>query len=728
MEKRPRILQPPHNCWQIAPSPRAAFLVDGDAYFAAVAAAIERARESVLILAWDIDSRVRLRRDGQKRETPGELGKFLNAVVARRPKLHVHILDWDFAMLYALEREALPIVQLGWRTHRRVHFHLDDRHPLGASHHQKIVVIDDRVAFVGGFDLAQSRWDTAEHAPDDPRRLDSGVLYPPFHDVQMLVDGAAAVVLGDLARARWERATGEKLPRPGVDGGDPWPAGIRPDLCNVEVAVARTDPFFNGNPEVREGEALFRDAIAAARSAIYIENQYLTSATIGAALAARLLEEKGPEIVLVLPRECSGWLEEKTMGALRTRLLRQLRDADRHRRLRVYYPDVPELREKYVNVHSKVMIVDDVLVRVGSANLSNRSMGLDTECDLAVEADREETRAGILAFRHRLLAEHLGTGAEKIAAAVRERGSLIAGIEALTGGARSLEPLNGPDTNSVGPIIPEWMIVDPERPMSFEQFVEEIVSKDPHRAVGKRLNRSWLLLVGLLLAALALAAAWRWTPLREVADLQTLESFGREVRGSGLAPVVVIGTYVAGGLTMVPVTLLILTTALVFSPPAAFIYALAGSLASALATFGLGRLLGGQTVRRLAGGRLNRLSRQLARRGILAVTIVRLLPVAPFSIVNLVAGAAHIGLRDFTFGTALGMAPGILAITVFEKSLEQAISRPGTGSFLLLAAVALAVAGSTWVGRRWLAVKAGTAKVVNGGTRRAMQKGSDRSG
>lgn len=705
MGQQRKILQPERNCWRLPRSRRAAFLVDGEAYFAAFAAAVERARQSVLILGWDIDSRIRLRRDGRPGELPEDLGEFLNQAVARRSGLHIHVLDWDFAMLYALEREPLPIVQLGWR-HRRLHFRLDDRHPMGASHHQKIVVVDDRVAFAGGFDLAQSRWDTPEHIPNDPRRIDNGILYSPFHDIQMIVDGETASLLGDLARERWRRLTGERLQRPRPQVEDPWPAIIVPDLRDVEVAIVRTEPAFNGSPPVREVECLFRDSIAAARRTIYIENQYLTSPIIGAALAARLREEEGPEIFLVLPRECSGWLEESTMGALRARLLQELRRADRYHRLWAFYPLVAELGDKSLNVHSKAMIVDDLLVRVGSANLSNRSMGLDTECDLAVEADRKETRAAIVGFRNRLLAEHLGTTPERVAEAVRERGSLHGAVEVLGGGRRSLEPLNGGGGGWVGQIVPEWTLADPEKPMSLEQFVEEIVSKDPDRTVGKKVNRRWQLLVGLLVSAFALAAAWRWTPLVDLVNLGTLETFGQTLRGNPWAPLWVIGVFVAGGVAIMPVTLLILATALAFYPPAAFFYALAGCVASALTTYGIGHLMGGGMVRQLAGPRLNQLSRQLARRGFWAVTVVRFLPVAPFSIVNVVAGATHIRLRDFTLGTIVGMGPGILAITLLERSLEQAIRRPGLGSFLLLAGVILAVLAVTAVVRRWLARKA----------------------
>ena len=699
MEEK-KILQPGRNCRQILPCSRVAFLVDGEAYYSAVAAAIERARHSVLILGWDIDSRIRLRRD----DGP-PLGKFLDDVVSRRRGLHMHVLDWDFAMLYALERESLPLFKFWWSTHRRLHFRLDSRHPVGASHHQKVVVVDDRVAFAGGLDLASCRWDTSEHAPGDPRRRDDGRPYSPFHDVQMMVDGETAAALGALARERWRRATGEVLDPPRRYAGDPWPPEIAPDLEGVEVALARTEPAFNGHSAVREVERLYLDSIAAARDSLYIEHQYLTSAVITDALCARLSRDDSPEVVLVLPRECSGWMEETTLGVLRARTLRQLRSADRFSRLRVYYPHNSELGSEFINVHSKVMIVDERLVRIGSSNLTNRSMGLDTECDLVIEADRPEVSRAIARFRARLLAEHLGTAPEALEEACRRHGSLVGAVESLQSDARTLLPLNGREENWLDQLVPEKKIVDPECPMEMEQFVEEIMAKDADLVEERRKRRRLTVLGGTLVAMLALAGAWRWTPMSEWIELSQLLSWGRAVRESAWAPLLVFSVYVLGGLVLVPVTLLILVTALTFTPVPAFTYALAGVVGSAAVSYGIGRVMGRDTVRRLAGSKLNRLSRQLAKRGLIAVVLVRFLPIAPFTVVNMVAGASHIRFWDFFFGTALGMAPGILAITAFERSIVRAVRNPEPENFILLGAVVLAIGGIAWGVKRWLGAK-----------------------
>ncbi len=334
-----RLLQPPANCWRLAHAERLAFLIDGAAYFRAFREAACQARHSVLILSWDIDTRLHLIRDSDPDAFPEPLGDFLYALVRVRRDLCIHVLNWDWALLYALERQWLPLYKLQWRRHPRLRFHLDDQYPFGASQHQKVVVIDDRVAFVGGLDLCENRWDTPEHAPDDARRINADhTAYRPFHDVQLVVAGEAAAHLGALARERWRRATGETLDAPPKRDDLPWPQSVKPDLEDQAVAIARTEASPDGRETVREVESLYLAAIASARRFLYIENQYLSAWRIGEALTDRLREAEGPEIVIVLPLKTGDWLEQHTMDVLRSRLLRRLREADHHHRLRVYYP------------------------------------------------------------------------------------------------------------------------------------------------------------------------------------------------------------------------------------------------------------------------------------------------------------------------------------------------------------------------------------------------------
>ncbi len=701
------IIKEGRNCWRICHADRAAFLIDGAAYFKAFADAVEQAQKSVFISAWDIDSRIELVRSADSASHGKFLGEFLNTKTKHTEGLHTYILNWDFPMLYVREREWMPVFNLGWKTHRRIHYHLDDEHPIGASHHQKFVVIDNSVAFCGGLDLSNSRWDTPEHRLDDPRRRlpESEERYGPFHDMQMIVDGDAAEALGALFAERWEWAAGCRLGSGRIRSADPWPEDLIPDMEHVRVAVSRTLPAYKDRKELREVETLYKDAIGAAEKTIYIENQYLTSAKIAEALEARLSQEDGPEIVIILPQQSSGWLEQSTMDSLRARILKHLFDADHHDRLRVLYPVLDDDTTS-VYVHAKVMIVDDSFVLVGSANLSSRSMGFDSECVLAVEAGGESmTEAAIASLRSRLLAEHLGTSADTVDNTVAEQFSMIRAIDSLSSSARRrLKPLEFEHSLPLdgAALVQDRELLDPEAPIEFDRMMDRFVQYgDRQSRIRQSLKISLVLLV-----LLSLAAAWRWGPLSGLIDSENIAVFADEISGHPLSFAGVLAVYVIGGLLMIPVTLLVGITAMIYAPVWGALFAWSGCLLSALVTFLLGSRLGKQTIRRLAGKKINRLSRQLAKKGIVTVAIIRNIPVAPFTIVNLIAGASHIGLKEYLIGTALGMLPGILVITIFADRLLYTIKNPGWINAATAATLAAAmILGSWWIKKRLVRTK-----------------------
>ncbi len=699
------ILREGVNCGWRAKARRAAVLVDAASYFAVLEKAIESARTSILIVGWEVNGDIPLRSDADAGAPPANLMALLDGAARRSRDLHVNVLDWDFAALYGFDRQTLPLLRFAWHTHQRVHFRLDDAHPAGGSHHQKLVVIDDGIAFVGGIDLAANRWDTREHRVDDPRRVNPwGQAYGPFHDVQVAVDGEAAAVLGDLARDRWRRATGQHLPRP-AEASDVWPPELRVDFEDVTVAVARTDPAWEDRPEVREIESLFVDSIAAARKSIYIENQYLTSPSIGEALAERLRQEAGPDVVIVCPRACTGWLEKATMGVLRHRLLRRLREADRFDRLRVLYPTFAAHPDVSVSMHAKVMVVDDVLLRVGSANLNNRSMGFDTECDVAIEAEgRADVRDGIARIRNDLLGEHLGVEAEAVETCLRETGSLVATVDRLAGGERTLAAIDSATEPWLEELVPDAAIVDPESPIAFDDLIAQIHSEP----AGGRRQGDALRVVGILAGLLLLAAAWRWTALGDWLDPERITQWTSGVRPSPTTLLLAVGGFIVASLLMVPVTLLCALAALGFGAWLGSACSIVASLISAILSYGLGRMLWRDAVRRLGGPRLNRISRAFARRGILGVAFVRLVPVAPFTLVNLAAGASHVLFRDYVFGSALAMTPGIVVISVLATSAGTTIREPTPGRIAWVVALAIAFLGTVIAVRRALLRRQGS--------------------
>ncbi|HET9471301.1 MAG TPA: hypothetical protein VFO24_09375, partial [Usitatibacter sp.] len=335
----------------MATARRAAFIVDAEDYFRHFMGACEAASREILILGWDFDSRTVLEQ-GEGRE-PVRLGDFLDRLAQRNRHLRIRILDWDYPMVFGTDREIPPTLGLAWKPHGHIDFRFDDTHPVAGSHHQKIVVVDGRFAFSGGLDLTNKRWDTRAHEPNDPRRVHEGTPYPPFHDVMIAVDGEAAAELAKVACDRWKNATGQKLAVPRGDS-DPWPEGLAVDATDAPVAISLTAPRTERSNGVRQVEQLYLDMIAAARKSIYIENQYFTSSVICKALGARLAEPDGPEIIVVTRLLSHGWLEEITMTTLRVKMVRELREADKHGRFHAYYPNIPGLCEgTCLDIHSK---------------------------------------------------------------------------------------------------------------------------------------------------------------------------------------------------------------------------------------------------------------------------------------------------------------------------------------------------------------------------------------
>jgi phosphatidylserine/phosphatidylglycerophosphate/cardiolipin synthase-like enzyme/uncharacterized membrane protein YdjX (TVP38/TMEM64 family) len=693
------LLDPGRNCWRSSCAPRAATLIDAEIYFAAFAATALKAQRSIVVLAWDFDSRTRLFRDEPGRKSPpAALGPFLNYLAHRTPDLHVYVLDWDYPFVYGTDREFPPMYGLGWVPHRRVHFRFDNTHPVAGSHHQKIVVVDDAVAFAGGLDLTNRRWDTCEHRGDDPRRVCAGVPYPPFHDVMAMVDGEPARALGELARERWYRATGEVIPTPGI-GPDPWPAEVAPELRDVAVGIARTVPPTETSSAIREVEALYLDMIAAARDCIYIENQYFTSPALTRALEARLAQKDGPQVVLVLRLLSHGWLEEHTMEVLRTQMVRRLRAADRHGRFGVFYPHVPGLREgTCVDVHSKVMVVDDQWSRIGSANLCNRSMGMDTECDLVFEArgDARDARA-IAAFRNRLLAEHLDVKEDVLEKACRKAGSLLGGIEALRNDeGRSLRALG--DRQWPDAVVELASLADLDQPVTMDNLVERMTTTPAATSSRSR----WKLLAASVLVLAGLTALWRYTPLAQYVTADKVTSLAETFSSHWWAPLLLIAAYTPACLTMFPRPLITLFAVVAFGPWLGSAYAMAGILAAAAVTYLLGGLLDAGTVRRFAGPKLNHVSEILRERGLLAVTALRLVPLAPFAVEGLVAGAIRIKWWHFMLGSWLGILPGTLATTVFGQQISAALRDPGSINYGLIAGVVALMVLGAWAVKRWL--------------------------
>lgn len=460
--ERPIVI-PGRNAWRTAKADNFSFLVDGSEYFGWLDKALRMARKEIWIVGWDFYPDIKLH-PADEPDHP-TLGELLRSLVDENPQLQVRILVWAMGPIYSSKSLKL-FTRSGWSDHPRIQIRLDARHALRGAHHQKMVIIDDALAFTGGIDLTIGRWDDRNHVVGSAKRLTpSGTPYDPVHDIQAALSGPAAREIGDVARRRWKLGVGEELPP--CEAPEPcWPEGLKPDMRGCSVAIARTEPALFGSEGRREAIRLTHDAIKAAQRHIYIETQYLASFGVARTLARRLREADGPEVVIVLTETSRGIIEEFVMGHNRNRLIRRLMRADTRHRLRIMYPVVPdgEGSECQVLIHSKIVVVDDRFVRVGSSNLNNRSEGLDTECDIAVEARTDEEREAIIRFRDGLLAEHLDAQTEEVAREVETTGSLVAMLDNLNVRPRGVRPFAVHPHKGKTSALPATGILDPRMP------------------------------------------------------------------------------------------------------------------------------------------------------------------------------------------------------------------------------------------------------------------------
>jgi phospholipase D1/2 len=710
-------------------------LIDAASYFQALRASLLAARRSVMILGWELHSRTRL--EGAQKPVDGapvELGKLLRWLLKRKPGLELKILLWNHPVVYSINRELFPRWIFGPRLPERVEILLDSHLPPAASHHEKLVIVDDDVAYCGGVDLTVRRWDIAAHHPCEPRRRDNWRKpYVPLHDVQIALQGEAAGALAERARTRWRLAGGKPIEPldKARSASDAWPEHVKPDFTNTTVGIMRTIPRLEEqDEEVREIERATVAAIGSAERFIYIENQYITSKTACEALVARMRARRKLSVVVVTTREPGGWLEAETMGVGRQRFMAAFDSPELAGRIQFVAPlarsagPTDEESAKIVvdgtlsiHVHAKVLVVDDRFLRIGSSNLNNRSMGYDTECDIAIEAENAAQRESIASVRNRLLAEHWGSDEKSVRAALAKADSVFEALESLPRvpvystayGARHprLQPwrraARAPAYRSVAPIeradvTGSDLIVqlgDPERAVSADELVAQATGiRDPRPL-------KW----GMALAAAAAIAALLVLGFSRLelslGDLANRVGVGIEsLAGNPWRVPLVLLLFVVASVVSVPILALIGATVVTLGPLLGFVCSAVGTMLAASATFGVGRWIGRKPLQRWLGKRVDALEQRVAKRGVIAIALIRKVPVAPFTFVNMLIGALGIRYRDFILGTALGMLPGIAAFAFVSETAIEAWREPTVGNIALIA-TAIAIWLTVVFGIQW---------------------------
>jgi phosphatidylserine/phosphatidylglycerophosphate/cardiolipin synthase-like enzyme len=365
-------------------------LVDGAEAFQAMAMAIAHARSHVHLTGWHLTPDFALTRG----ERPAILRELLADVASRIP---VRVLIWAGAPLPVLRpwrgdvRKAREQLMAG----TRIQCALDARERPMHCHHEKTIVIDGQVAFVGGLDLTNfkaDRWDTRAHPP----RGAEG-----WHDVAVRIAGPSVQDVAENFAMRWEATTGERLP----------PISTPSAVGDIELQVVRTVPD-GMYPALRPGEFRILESylrgLRAAQRFIYLENQFLWSPEILAVLREKLAHPPTPDfrLLLVLPAKPDTGGDD-TRGQLGTLLQA---DANGGRLLACTLYTVGGEKDWPIYVHAKVGIVDDAWMTIGSANLNEHSLFNDTEMNVVTHDARlaQQTRIGFWA-------EHLQKPANDLA-------------------------------------------------------------------------------------------------------------------------------------------------------------------------------------------------------------------------------------------------------------------------------------------------------------------------
>ena len=677
-----------HNCWKQSTARYAAPLIDCENYYRALYESICKAKKSIYIVGWDIDSRIKLIRG--KEADNLKYSPIISELIAQRttenPELEVYLLRWDSSLAFFSMREIWAKEVWDNQTPSNVYCCLDSTIPMGGSQHQKIVVVDNDIAFSGGMDVAVNRWDTREHLPVEPNRNDPDGEYGPFHDVHSVVSGPIVNEFIEAVRWRWDRVCKDKrLPEADSEcsiNNDQnsealpacWPDSVEPFFENITCAIARTVPFMDDVEPVQEVRYMLLGLIEQARDFIYIENQFLTREEIAEALNKQLKACPSLNVLIVSSYSPKSTVECEAYWSSRIDFKDILENGVDKNRVRMVCSLLKNEDGEFAHkrFHSKVMVIDDAYAVIGSSNITNRSMALDTECDLVFHAENSQQKAKIAEFRNDLIGEHCSQTITQVDQHIRSEGRLdkLLSRENKTHYYLSEVADHRFTDRSFEPVIKA--ISDPEEsivsPLSFITNKRSYLSNP-----SKKVLVVSTIIIALMLLALGGYLASRYIPWFTPDNLQALLE---STRGTYWALPLVCLVYVIAGLLFFPVTVLSLAVAAVFGPLWGPIYGMCGAVISSLVTFGVGATVGGDSLSKYGGKKVKAVDERLRQSGIIGVAAIRLIPIAPFSLVNLVAGISSIKLYQFLVGTFLGMFPPMIAKGLVGDSLAQIISKP----------------------------------------------------
>lgn len=680
--------------WRETYVDRLSILIDAKAYFESLAASLESAEKSICIMGWDLDTRIRLRRIDPK-HSKESLGALISRLVRKRSELHVYVLIWNFFFIMSRKRMLPPWFRRDWTCHPRIHFVYDVNRPIESSRHEKFVLIDRKLAYLGCTDLSRERWDVPGHTEFKEFRVNpDGHAYRPHHDLQAVFNGEAAELLAQHFENEWRRSTGEIIRVEYSNLSSTWLKQLKPDFENAHLYFSRTSPPQPAYPPVREIEDMLLELIKRAERFIYIEMQYMSAENLISALIEKLREEKGPYILIILPHAANSFIERRLMSVLQARQLLRLKASDPYSRLKICYPVLPPPEFDSLMLHSKLMIVDGTFLHLGSANFTRRSMGLDSELNFTLVAESQKDRDSIQKILGKLLAEFMGLELNDVLPQTDDPRSLFAYIDNLKDRDKALKDM---EIQTLGLNYKKFIdgeYSDPSQPYAIEEIrllnIEKVNLK----------KKLWLLVILFLAFGFLIAAVWYFTDLDEKLRSYILtEAHTPSV--SNITAILFILSLAS--VLMMPITLITLGCVFLFGPWGGAASSMLVALLSASISYFLGRFLDSNWLGGVFGKALDKVAKKLqSANGLTMMVLIRLLPVAPFGVVNLAGGLSRVSFILFILGVFIGLLPSKIVLAVFADRAFGLIRNPSFESFALLIFVSLVVLGVIYVSSRWL--------------------------
>lgn len=681
-----------HNCWRSDTASFASPIVDGADYFRALHESISKAEKTIFIVGWDIDSRIELIRGEEVKDLqlPSQVSDLIAKRASDNPELKIYLLRWDSSLAFFKMREVWAKEVWDNLTPSNVYTELDDTIPMGGSQHQKVVVIDDELAYSGGMDIAVHRWDTREHKPDQALRIDPDGPYVPLHDVHSVVAGPIVKSFSELVRWRWNRIPERSVDAPELDSNNQvdsetlpktWPESVEPCFKNIRCGIARTIPLMDNAEPAQEVRQMLLSVIEQAEDFIYIENQFASRQEIAEAINKRLKACPRLRVLLVSSYNPKSMMECEAYWSGRIDFKEILEKGVDPRRVLLSYAanDDGGGEPVHKRIHSKVLVVDDKILIIGSANISNRSMTLDTECDLVFAAATQEQQEQIRHFRNDLVSEHSGWS--------------IAEVDQILAKRYPFKKLNsnhkkaGYHLNEVEDhIFTDQSLYDMVQPISDpeEPLVSQLTWKGKRLFFGNPSKKTIVVSAIILGMILLVCAGYFASKHISWLDKEHIEGYLEATRGTMWALPAVVAAYVIGGIFFFPVTVLSIAVAAIFGPVWGPVYGICGAVASATLSFYIGRVLGGDSLKKYGGKKVQALDDRFRRSGVLGVAALRLVPIAPFSLVNLVAGVTSVHIYVFALGTFFGMLPQMIVKGLVGDSLLQIFKDPKPSSIAYL--------------------------------------------